>query len=52
MQIVSLLQIEPEIGTVSAQLAEPQRHAGGDRLLFLQGRHTERDTPRRILDLL
>src|SRR5258708_4134185 len=34
MQIVSLLQVEPEIRTISAQLAEPQRHAGSDRLPF------------------
>src|ERR1700737_2733236 len=35
MQVVALLQTEPEIGTVAAQLTKPQRHAGGDRLLFL-----------------
>src|SRR6266481_8867471 len=34
VQIVSLLQIEPEIRTISAQLPEPQGHGRGDRLLF------------------
>src|SRR5713101_9153002 len=34
MQIVPLLQIEPEIRTISAQLPEPQCHGRGDRLLF------------------
>jgi len=32
-QIVPLLQIEPQIGAVSTELPEPQRHAGRDRLL-------------------
>jgi hypothetical protein len=36
LQIISLLQIEPEIGTVATQLAEPQRHDRRDRLLFPQ----------------
>jgi hypothetical protein len=32
-QIVTPLRIEPEIGTVSARLPEPQRHDRRDRLL-------------------
>src|SRR5260221_8649398 len=36
MQIVSLLHIEPETGTISAQLPDTQRHARTNRLLFLQ----------------
>ena len=47
LQIVALLQIEPEVGTVSAQLAEPQCHDRGYRLLLVENviesltRHTE-----------
>jgi hypothetical protein len=35
-QIVALLQIEPQIGTVSAQLPKPQCHGRRDRLPFLE----------------
>ena len=47
VQIVPLLQIEPEIRTISTQLSEPQRHARGDRLLFREDiikRLTRRET--------
>ena len=36
MKIVSLLEIEPEIGTVSTQLPQPQSHARSHRLPFLK----------------
>jgi len=47
VQIVPLLQIEPEIRTISAQLPKPQGHARGDRLLFREDiikRLTRRET--------
>src|SRR5215470_3691256 len=36
LQIVALLQIEPEVGTVPTQLSEPQRHHRCYRLLFIK----------------
>src|SRR5262249_10213527 len=36
LQIVALLQIEPQVRTVAAQLSEPQRHHWCHRLLFLK----------------
>src|SRR5262249_23726671 len=35
-QIVALLQIEPQVRTVSAQLPEPQRHCWRHWLLFVE----------------
>src|SRR5690606_4344278 len=36
LEVVALLQVEPDLRAVAAQLAEAQRHRGGDGLLLVQ----------------
>jgi len=44
LQIESLLQIEPQVRTVSAQFSQPQGHDRCDRLLLLKNRNFRRAT--------